>query len=458
MPSALYSLSYEPNSTWSRVLPTNDEIYAYMKNVATKYRLMERMQLGVDVESCVWQENTSKWRLSIRHLRTGRVRIHECQVLFSAAGQLVQPRALDIPGIENFKGPIFHSARWQKGVDLNGKDVVLFGNGCTAAQIVPAIVDQTKSLTQMVRSKHWIFPPIDFAYPSWMRWMFKHIPLTLWLHRLNIFMLAESELRLFPMTKAAARMRAQRRTKVERYMRETAPARFHDLLIPDFEVGCKRRIFDCGYLKSMHAANFDLTMDRGREIVSNGVQTDNGVIKADVIIMANGFRTNEFIHPMEVVGKGGETLAEHWTQFGGPEAYNCSVLNNFPNFFMILGPNAATGHTSAIMASENTVNYALRVLEPVISGKAEYVEITKKAESEYAYGLQAALKETVWSSGCDSWYVKKNREEGVEWNAMSYPYSQGHFWYRSLFPRNKDWFVKVGLPLASNFRVMRADT
>jgi cation diffusion facilitator CzcD-associated flavoprotein CzcO len=362
----------------------------------------------------------------------------------------VYPRELDVPGVENFKGDIFHSARWKSDADLHGKDVVVFGNGCTAAQIVPAIVHRTNSLTQMVRSKHWVFPPVDFTYPNWMKWMFKTFPFTLWLHRLSIFLVAENEFRLFPMTSSAARLRARRRVKVENYMRKTAPAKFHDMLVPDFDVGCKRRIFDCGYLQSMHAPNFDLTMEPAREILPHGVRTDKGEINADVIIMANGFRTNEFIDPMTITGIGGETLTEHWDRFGGPEAYNCSVLNKFPNFFMILGPNAATGHTSAIMASENTINYAMRVLKPVVDGDAEYVEIRADAEAQYAFSLQDALKQTVWSSGCDSWYVKRNKEAGIEWNAMSYPYSQGHFWYRSLFPRWADWVVKVSPPCGNH--------
>ncbi|KAF2182322.1 FAD/NAD(P)-binding domain-containing protein [Zopfia rhizophila CBS 207.26] len=449
VPSALYSLSYEQNPEWSRVLPTTDEIENYTRKVASKYHLLEKMRFSVDIESCIWQVETSRWRLHVRDIKTGNSFIHECQVLFSAAGQLVHPRELDVQGQNTFKGPIFHSARWRSDVDLTGKDVVIFGNGCTAAQIVPAIVGKTKSLTQVIRSKHWIFPPIDFEYRGWMRWMFKYIPLTLWLHRLHIFLLAESDFRLFPMTRAAARLRETRRAKVESYMRNTAPEKYHDLLIPDFDIGCKRRIFDCGYLNSLQFENLTLTMDTVREIVPEGIRTDKEVIKADVIVMANGFRTNEFIDPMKVTGRGGETLTKHWAKFGGPEAYNCSAVSGFPNFFMILGPNAATGHTSAIMASENTANYAMRILKPVVKGYADSVEVKEDAEKQYVYKLQDDLKNTVWSSGCNSWYVKKSVEKGKQWNAMSYPYSQAHFWYRSLFPRWKDWSVKVGLQRAA---------
>src|SRR5699024_10803236 len=109
----------------------------------------------------------------------------------------------------------------------------------TAAQIVPSIVDCTQSLTQIVRSKHWIFPAHNFSYPTVLQWIFRFIPLAMKLHRFHIFLLAESDFLLFPMTKLAARLRQMKRTWAERYMRKAAPAKYHNILIPDFDVGCK---------------------------------------------------------------------------------------------------------------------------------------------------------------------------------------------------------------------------
>ena len=443
MPSALYSLSYEPNTDWSRVLPTNAEIERYLLKVAKKYDLLTKMSFSTDVKECQWDADRCRWRILVRDLANGLDLIHECTILFSAAGQLVYPRDLGIPGQETFSGDIFHSARWHRQVTLDDKDVVVIGNGCTATQIVPSIVSRVKSLTQVVRSKHWVFPPIDQPYPSWLRWVFRNVPFALRLHRLQIFLMAEREFPTFPNTPAAAALRAKRRVAVERYMRQTAPAKYHDLLIPDFEVGCKRRIFDTGYLASLHAPKVTLTDAKILSIVPEGLQTTDGIIKADIIILANGFKTNEFISPMVVKGVENETLTEHWAKAGGPEAYNCSVLHGFPNFFMLLGPNAATGHTSAVMASENMVNYALRVAAPVLQGLASTVEIHNSAEQEYSRNVQSALQNTVWNTGCQSWYVKKDDETGAPWNAMSYPWSQAHFWYRSLFPIWQDWKIAV---------------
>lgn len=294
------------------------------------------MAFGANVEKCEWVAEKSRWRLHVRHIKTNHVYTHECQFLFAGAGQLVQPRELDIPGVESFRGPIFHSSRWKDDLDLEGKDVVVIGNGCTAAQIVPSIVDKTKHLTQMIRAKHWILPPIDSASTSLMRLLFKWIPGAMALQRFIVFLAAENELRGFPMNKSGAQFRQRRRINAEKYMRSTAPAKYHDMLIPDFEVGCKRRIFDSGYLEALHSDNLTLTNEPGIEITPEGVQTKTGLVKADVIVLANGYVTNTFLSNIEVIGNEGN-LEDHWASFGGAEAYNCSALSGFPNFFMLLG-------------------------------------------------------------------------------------------------------------------------
>lgn len=111
-------------------MPSNEEIRAYTLGVAEKYHLPSKMRFNCDVERCDWLEEGSRWFLQIRDKQTGELFLHECQVLFSAAGQLVEPRELDISGIEFFNGKIFHSARWDHSVNLEEKDVVVIGNGC----------------------------------------------------------------------------------------------------------------------------------------------------------------------------------------------------------------------------------------------------------------------------------------------------------------------------------------
>ncbi|KAB5578092.1 hypothetical protein GE09DRAFT_1168778 [Coniochaeta sp. 2T2.1] len=442
VPSALYSLSFEPNPEWTRPLPYRSELWAYLKRVADKYDLPQRMTFNVKVERCEWIQDRSVWRLHIRDGKTNAVFLHESQFLFTATGGLVQPRKLDIPGAETFTGPIFHSSQWRQDVDLTGKRVVVFGNGCTGAQIVPAITDQVAHLTHVVRTKHWIYPfPVSEDNKKMFAWIARYIPGHMLVQRFIVYFAAEKAFQGFYMTEKGAEFRAKRRASAERYMRKKAPEKYHDMLIPEFEVMCKRRIFDPGYLESLHRDNVTLTDEPVLEIVPEGVRTKNGVIEADVIVLANGFVTGDnYCLGTEIVGRNGETVRQHWKRFGGAGAYNTTAMSGFPNFFAVLGPNAATGHTSAIMAAENTINYALRIIKPILDGKASVAEVKLEAEKAYVEKVQTALRQTVFASGCNSWYFGRGEGgEGNGWNGTTYPWTQAHFWRRSLFPVWRDW-------------------
>lgn len=338
----MYSFSFAPNPRWTRILASSSELLAYLKHVADDYDLPSKMTFGAEVKRCEWLQQSQRWRIHFRNVADGTMSVHECQFLFAGTGALVTPRDPGLPGIESFRGPVVQAARWQPDVQLKDKDVVLVGNGCTAAQIVPNIVHETRQLTQFVRSKHWIIPPIDVPTSAVLQWAFQHVPGLLATARLGVFVYAESDIRGFFMTKAGARYRAHQEARTARYMRKTAPAKYHHLLIPDFEIGCKRRIFDPGYLKALHATNVDVTDDPIVQVLPDAVRTRSGATtKADVIVLATGYSTNSFMEGIEVVGRNGVTMDKHWESFDGPEAYNCCALNEFPNFFMLLGEHPA---------------------------------------------------------------------------------------------------------------------
>ncbi|KAH9238349.1 hypothetical protein K456DRAFT_1758791 [Colletotrichum gloeosporioides 23] len=437
IPSALYSFSFEAIPNWSRVMPPQEELWRYLDHVARKYNLTNKMKFGVDVERCEWSEARQRWRMTIRRYSDDSIFTHECQFLFTATGQLMQPNPVDVPGAENFKGAIFHSSRWDTSVDIEGKKVVVFGNGCTATQLIPAIVDKVKHLTQVIRTKHWIMESVDSANTTFMKKVFGSVPGTMTIQRLLMFAWAEDSFRGFYMTDAGTRYRKRVQARVEKYMRATAPEKYHDKIIPDFELGCKRRVFDSGYLESLHSENMTLMDDPVLEIVPEGIRTKNGMIEADVIVMCNGFVTNNAVGGLKVIGRGGETIDQHWESFGGAEAYNCTILNNFPNLFVLLGPNSLTGHTSAIIAAENSINFSLRIIKPLLDGKGTIVEVKRDAEEAYVEQMQRDMQDRVWYTGCNSWYLRGSKE-GKKWNGSTYPYSQLYFLYRCLFPKFDD--------------------
>ena len=363
------------------------------------------------------------------------------KVVTSAAGGLVEPKDWPntIPGSETFKGDIFHSARWDQKVSLDGKDVIVVGTGCSAAQLIPELTKapyNAKSVTQLMRSPPWVVPrpKPPFGQEKYQRYI--KIPGVARLLRTFMFLYAELDFRrTFFNTEYSVKGRKRLESLLMKHMKKTVPEKYHEILTPNYGVGCKRRISDNAWLPEMNNPKFHLTTQPLTSVQPNGVTLGPGrtypdpkdssskapmdevKLPADTIILANGFDVSTWLHPLKVVGKEGKQLQEVWDERGGPQAYMGSAMDGFPNFFILFGPNTATGHSSVILASENMVEYTLKFLKPLLSGDVKTFEVKKNAEVSWTTDIQEQLKDTVWTTGgCHSWY---KTESG--WNATAYP-------------------------------------
>ena len=204
--------------------PTGVEFREYLHDVAAKHKLQQHFQLNADVKELRWKEADAQWEITLQHLdpgtgdlstadrearlaQSGRrtVYLHEevvrAKVVISCVGILVEPNPWpsSIPGHDSFKGEIFHSARWRDNIDLNGKDTVVLGTGCSAAQIVPSLLKDPyhiKSLTQIGRSAPWVMPRLSepFSQETYARYaptVYKWFPLLGYLNRILIYLLME---------------------------------------------------------------------------------------------------------------------------------------------------------------------------------------------------------------------------------------------------------------------------
>lgn len=215
-------------------------------------------------------------------------------------------------------------------------------------------------------------------------------------------------------------------------MKKTVPEKYHEILTPDYGVGCKRRIFDAHWFPALQDPRLELTTQPLTAVHKNSVTLGPGriypknsekeeperTIPADIIVVANGFDITKWLHPLTVIGRDGQDLVEEMERRGGPQAYQGTAMDGFPNFFIVFGPSTATGHSSVILASENMVNYALKFIKLILNGDAETVEVKKEAEEDYTRDIQRNLKDTIWSSGgCNSWCF----DNQTGWNSTMYP-------------------------------------
>ncbi|PTU22056.1 hypothetical protein P175DRAFT_0508923 [Aspergillus ochraceoroseus IBT 24754] len=366
IPGFCYSFSFAPNPDFTQTFPPQAEILHYLSTVATQYGVDQHFMGQVEWTGATWQEKTQTWVVSFRDLETKQWFVQECQILVSAVGGLVNPQELKVPGAERFQGHIIHTARWDHGVDLTDKRVAVIGNGASAAQLVPAIIHQAKSVTQFMRTPHHIVKATNHQISPGWRETFRRVPLLLYLIRLALFLYMEITWFRFQNNRLGRIGRASVEKKSREYVESTAPEVYWGSLIPEYEFGCKRRIFDRGYLATLHESNMRLTEDPIAEITSNSIITRSGEeMSVDAILLANGFALSQY--DVRIQGRQGKTREQHWKQHGHKTTFKTIAMHGFPNFFYILGPNSGRLYTSTIQIIESGNGYRHHQAHPAAS-------------------------------------------------------------------------------------------
>jgi cation diffusion facilitator CzcD-associated flavoprotein CzcO len=406
VPSNLYEFSFAPNPRWSRRYASGPEIQAYMEDVARRHGVVERVRLGTEVQRATFDAGQSRWRLDTT------AGSHEADVLIAACGQLSTPSIPPIPGLDAFEGPSFHTARWRHDVELEGKRVAVVGTGCSSIQVVPAIQPKVASLHVYQRSPGWTIPKLDFAMPPLAQRVFERVPALQRLDRALIFGVLELATAGMTGHRWAVRpFRALGRRQIERQIDDPELRR---KVMPDDEIGCKRMMLTDDWHRALTRPNVELVTDRIEKIVPGGIRTADGSERAaDVLILGTGFRTHDFVAPMDIVGRGGATLAEAWA--GVPRAYLGITVAGFPNMFLLYGPNTNGGASSAIYAVECAMHHALAALRELERAGAETIEVRREAAASFDRELREALARTVWQSGCTSWYVDEHGNNPNQW-------------------------------------------
>lgn len=504
-PTICYSYSWARNPAWSTIHPSGSEISQYLYNVCARFRILDKIQINTDVTSIRWLDQDEEWELILEHLAphvgdlpsVERKALAESQgpdkvclrretirakIVVSAVGGLVEPKHYpNVPGLETFQGEIMHTARWNPDVKLQDKNVIVVGSGCSAAQVVPELVNEphnAKSVIQLLRSPGWVQPTLS---PEMLKWweantpsLFTWVPGLQWAVRKLVFAIFEIEFqRIFVSGPAAHQNQLKEQQRLLDYMHQIVPEKYWEILTPDYGVGCKRRVIDTKWFRSLQNPKIELTslpltsvqpdsvtLGPGRHYppmskTDSKAPTAERTVQCDTLIFANGYETGEWLHPLNIKGRNGRSLYDVWDERGGAQAYLGTAMDGFPNFFMVFGPNTATGHSSVILATENMVNHALHFIQPIIAGDVSTYEVKESAERQWTKNVQQALKKTVWHhGGCSSWYFKPD----TGWNSVTYPWSQIHFALRCMFPRRSDWtatYTRKGL-LKKRLRVCLA--
>ncbi|KAK2765506.1 hypothetical protein FQN54_008360 [Arachnomyces sp. PD_36] len=464
VPSHLYSFSFELKSDWSKKFALQPEIADYFRTVAEKHDVPRHISYFSTVQGAEFDEATGTWVVTILDQKTGRLRQRRSRVLISAVGALSVPRECEIEGAADFKGRLFHSSQWDHSFDWADKEVVVVGNGCSATQFVPVITEgkgKARQVTQFSRQPHWLNERPNPDYSSLFKFSMAYVPLAMRLYRFWQYFLMESDFIAFG-TESGRKMRQAAMKERTAYMKKMAPEKYHEALTPKIDFACKRNVMDTEYFECLHRDNMELVhSDPIKEITEFGVRTESGrEVNADAIVLANGFQTQRVLYPLEIKGEKGISLTDHWNNFssGSAQAYYGTCISEFPNFFVMMGPNTTTGHLSVIYTTECQINFSLRVLRPILGSLSscslsalnpfsrkspDTVAVTPAAEQRDNTWIQTLASKLVWATGCSSWYVDTRTGK----NTMLYPDWQFKYWLRSIFIPFKTDFVYDSSPV-----------
>jgi cation diffusion facilitator CzcD-associated flavoprotein CzcO len=406
VPSHLYEFSFAPNPRWSRRYAPQAEIQTYLEDVARSHGVLDRVRTSTEVLSATWDEERRRW-----HLETS-AGPHEVDVLLTACGQLSVPSVPAIPGLDDFAGPAFHTARWRHDVDLAGRRVAVIGTGCSAIQTVPAIQPIVEQIDIYQRSPGWTIPKMDFAYSERTKRLFERFPVLQRLDRAAIF--AFMELGAAAMTDRRWLLRPFRAAARRQITKSIDDPELRRKVTPTDEVGCKRIMLTDDWYPTLTKPNVELVTDRIAEVTASGVRTEDGTERsADVIVLATGFRTHGFVAPMEIAGAGGRRLTDEWADV--PRAYLGMSVPDFPNLFLLYGPNTNGGTGSVIYTIEAAVGHVIAALQEMDRAETGRIEVRRQVAEAFDRELRAALAETVWHTGCTSWYVDENGNDPNQW-------------------------------------------
>jgi cation diffusion facilitator CzcD-associated flavoprotein CzcO len=406
VPSHLYSFSYAQRRDWTRLCPTQPEILAYLREVAERYDVARHMVFGARVDACRWDDDARRWRVT-----TEDGRAFEAEAVVLATGQLNQPHFPTLRGAEHFQGHAFHSARWDDGYDLRGKRVAVIGTGASAVQFVPPVAEEVGKLYVFQRTGNWFLPRRNREYPRAVRFAVRHVPGLQELRRWFIFEYTESLTRCIRHPRTIGRLMAWRSRAFMRWQLRDPEVRRK--VSPDYTFGCKRVLFSSFWLPALQRPNVELVTDRVAGLSADGVVTEDGVDRpVDCIVYATGFKTLDFMFPMEVFGTGGQDLRDTWSD--GAHAHLGMTIPGFPNLFVMYGPNTNTSGGSIIYYLERQARYVRQALDAVRRRGAAAIAVRPEVEAESDRELQSRFHGTAWLA-CQSWYRREDGRIVTNW-------------------------------------------
>ncbi len=422
--SHLYSFSFAPNAHWTSLFPGQEEIWKYLRDCVDRFQIGSHIRFGHELIEARWEKNSNRWRIETPH------GIFHARILITATGALNLPSVPDLPGLSRFQGKRFHSAEWDHTVDLIGKRVAVIGTGASAIQFVPEVQKRAAKTVLFQRTPAWVLPRNDHPLTNRQKKWFRRFPILQKIERLRLYLYHEA----FGVAFRKSKYMEKAKSVALRHMKQAVKdPGLRAKLTPNYMMGCKRILISDDYYPALAQSNVEVVTERISEIRERSVVTSDGTEReVDVLIFGTGFRVSDFVFAKCVYGSRGHSLLDGWN--GSATAYRGTMSAGFPNWFCLLGPNTGLGHNSILLMVEPQMKLILKALRYMRRKQVAFLDVKPEAEKRYVEFVDERSRQTVWLSGCKSWYLDKTGRNSTLW-----PMSVGQFRRKTVSFRPSDF-------------------
>jgi 4-hydroxyacetophenone monooxygenase len=446
VPNQLYSFSFAQTNDWVSRFSAQPDLLAYLQATAQELELSECIRLSCEVTEARFDDDACEWSLTVR-AGDGTMGIDVFDGVVCAVGQLNRPSFPAIAGRESFGGPSFHSAAWDESVVVAGRRVAVIGTGASAAQFVPCLVGEVDHLDVYQRTPPWLLPTENYgdpfppafhellallpSYGRWDRlWQF-------WLMHEGLLVAARVDPDWDGRTESISAGNDFVRSMLLDVLRAQVESdELFEKMVPHFPPFAKRALRDDGrWAAALGRPDVDLVTTEIAEITPRGVRTADGVEHpADVLIYGTGFSASDFVAPMNVFGSGGVELNEEWG--GDARAYLGITVPDFPNFFMLYGPNTNLVINGSILVMvECQVRYVVEAIGRLLRGGHRTMSCRRDVHERYGRLMEEGNAKMVWGvADVPTWYRNARGRVTQNW-----PFDLHSYWSRTLEPDLADF-------------------
>ena len=432
-----FSAELQQEWRWSERYAAQAELLRYANHVADRFALRDGIALNTRLAHAHWDDEAQRWQASTQAGEQWSARF-----MVMACGPLSTPNMPHFEGLQDFAGPVFHTAQWpHEAVDFSGMRVGVIGTGSSGVQAIPLIAQQAASLTVFQRTATYAVPAhnaaLDAGYEArvkadyagfrarnkLMRGGFgSDVPINnqsaltatpaereaeferRW--RIGGFSILAAFNDLFTSSEANDLAAEFVRGKIRSIVRNPATAA---LLSPTHAIACKRLCVDSGYYDTFNRDNVrlvDISRHGIARITATGVIAGGEEHALDALVLATGFDAmTGTLMRLDLRGRGGVSIQQKW--HAGPLNYLGLMIEGFPNLFNPVGPGNTAAFTNVIVAIEHHVNWIADCIAHLDASGHRTIEPSAQAEAEWVRYVNRIAAQTIML-GCNSWYLGAN--------------------------------------------------